>query len=227
MSGRHGLPAAVLFDMDGTLIDSEPHWQRAETELMAEHGFTWSHADATLCLGGPLTRVGDIMAARLGPDAAISSQEIQGELMERMEDLLRRNPLVWRPGARSLLAETLALGIPTALVTATYRRLIDAVHVTIAEDLGGEPFTVVVGGDEVTNGKPHPEPYLAAAAALAAEPGRCLVIEDSPTGVASGHAAGCRVIAVEYLAHIEPRERVHIVSTLDGRGLEDLWHAAN
>lgn len=227
MNGQQVLPSAVLFDMDGTLIDSEPHWQRAETELMAERGCAWSPEDAALCLGGPLSRVGDLMAARLGPDASISSEAIQAELMDRMEHLLRSNPLVWRPGARSLLAEALALGLPTALVTATYRRLIDAVHDTIAEDLGGNPFTVVIGGDEVTNGKPHPEPYLAAAAALAAEPGHCLVIEDSPTGVASGHAAGCRVIAVEHLAEIQPRPGVHIVTTLDGVGIEELWHAAS
>lgn len=223
MSRLPSTPAAVLFDMDGTLVDSEPHWQRAEAEVMERYGATWTHTDSTSCLGGPLSRVGDLMTAKIDPHRRVSSERIQEELMARMEELLRTSPLVWRPGADALLAEVRRRGIPTALVTASYRSLIDAVHDAIARDLGTDPFDVVIGGDEVGNGKPHPEPYLKAAAALGVAPATCLVIEDSPTGVAAGHAAGCQVIAVEHVAPIDPRERVCVVTTLEGVTLDDLW----
>ena len=147
-------------------------------------------------------------------------------LIETMEALLLADEVAWRPGARTLVCEVVGRGIPTALVTASWRRLIDAVHLSIAEDLGFEPFTVIVGGDEVTQSKPHPAPYLQAAALLGVSPRNCLAVEDSPTGVASAIAAGCQVIAVPHMAAVPPAERLAIIDSLDGRSIDDLWTGA-
>lgn len=217
------LPAAVLFDMDGTLIDSEGLWLDAEIAVMAGLGASWSQADQSHCLGGPLERVADYMVERSGtttPAAAV------GELLlDAMEARLRESELAWRPGARSLLLECRVLGIPTALVSASWTRLIAAVQHKIDDDLGQPSFDLIVAGDDVENSKPHPDPYLSAAAGLGHEPGDCLALEDSPTGVRSALAAGCVVIAIPHIAAVDEPD-AHVVATLSGRTLHELWQAA-
>ena len=219
------MPRAVLFDMDGTLIDSEHLWLEAEHLVMASLGGTWSQADQRECLGGPLERVIEYMLAKVSTD--ITFQESMELLLSTMEHLLRTTPLQWRPGARALIDETLALGIPTALVTASWRRLIDAVEWAIDHDLGRQAFTLTIGGDEVENTKPHPEPYQEAARRLGFAPADCLALEDSPTGTASAQAAGCRVIAIPHIAPIHANERVVQISSLEGASLESLWRMHN
>jgi HAD superfamily hydrolase (TIGR01509 family) len=218
------LPAAVLFDMDGTLIDSEGLWLDAEISVMGTLGSTWTEADQAHCLGGPLERVADYMIERSG--AAASATDVGLMLLDAMEQLLRATPLAWRPGARSLLVECRSSHVPTALVSASWNRLIDAVSEKIADDIGMAPFDTVIAGDDVENSKPHPEPYLAAAAALGVAPHDCLALEDSPTGVRSAVNAGCRVVAIPHIATID-EPAVAIVRSLDGRGLQDLWEAAS
>ncbi len=225
MNARPHLPAAVLFDMDGTLIDSEHLWFAAECAVMEGYDAAWTVEDQQACLGGPLDRAGDYMASRIDPARGVPTSVVMAELLDAMDALLRAEPVRWQPGARELLAEANALALPTALVTASWRRLINAVHDVIAADLGRDPFTVMVGGDEVGNGKPHPEPYLRAASLLGVDPADCLVIEDSPTGVASGAAAGCRVVAVPHMAPITPDARVRVEPTLAGRTVAGLWSA--
>lgn len=215
-------PAAVLFDMDGTLIDSEHQWLRAETEVMARHGAVWTQADQLTCLGGPLERVGEYMVAKLA-SADVSSEMLQMELLAAMEALLRSEPVTWQPGARELVLDALRQRIPTALVTASWRALIDAVHSVMTEDIGEDPFTVIVGGDEVAKPKPHPDPYLVAAASLAVDAAECLAIEDSPTGVTSALQAHCRVIAVPQLLDVPTADNVRIVDSLHGHSVDSLW----
>lgn len=216
------MPSAVLFDMDGTLIDSEHLWLEAEHLVMAALGGTWSEADQRECLGGPLERVIEYMLAKVS--TSMTEAEAMELLLTTMEQLLRTTPLQWRPGARDLVDETLSLGIPTALVTASWRRLIDAVEWAIDHDLGRQAFTLTIGGDEVENTKPHPEPYQEAARRLGFQPADCLALEDSPTGTTSALAAGCRVVAIPHIAEITDNPAVAQISSLEGFSLEALWH---
>jgi HAD superfamily hydrolase (TIGR01509 family) len=218
------LPFAVLFDMDGTLIDSEGLWLDAEHDVMGRLGGTWSEADQRHCLGGPLERVADYMIERSGSDA--STGDVGTMLLDAMETRLRGGAVQWRPGARALLQECRLLGVPTALVSASWNRLIDAVREQVEADLGMVAFDAVVAGDDVENSKPHPDPYLTAAALLRAAPSDCLALEDSPTGVASAVAAGCRVVAIPHIAHIDAPGAL-LIDTLEDASLASLWsHAA-
>ena len=141
-----------------------------------------------------------------------------------MEALLRSGNLQWRPGALELLSECRATGVPTALVSASHRRLLDAVSDAVADHPGmpDPAFDVTVAGDEVDQGKPHPEPYLAAARRLGVRIAECIVVEDSPTGVASGQASGAYVLAVPHMVAVPPHPRRWVVETLDGVTLGDL-----
>lgn len=216
------LPAAVLFDMDGTLIDSEGLWLIAEQRTMAELGGSWTEADQAACLGGPLERVVAYMIARARierPDGAA----VAGRLLHHIEELFRSEPVTWRPGALALLAQTRDRGLPTALVTASWRRLIDAVHASMVGEFGEDPFDVIVGGDEVAQSKPHPAPYLHAAERLGVPPTLCLAFEDSPTGIASAAAAGAGVVAVPHLAPAPDLPGILVRDSLVGADIGALW----
>lgn len=115
------------------------------------------------------------------------------------------------PGAARLLAELSGHSVPTALVSASHRRIIDRV----LRSLGAEHFTLTVAGDEVPRTKPHPDPYLLAARRVGADPARCAVVEDTATGVAAAEAAGCRVVAVPSLAPIAPADGRAVVGSLE------------
>ncbi len=215
-------PGAILFDMDGTLIDSEGLWLEAEISVMDGLGSDWTDEDQSICLGGPLERVVDYMIAKSETDQ--SSDDVGARLLDEMEHKLRLSPLAWRPGARALLLEARQRKIPTALVSASWNRLIDAVSEKIDEDLGRAAFDVVIAGDDVAMSKPHPEPYLTAAAALGIDPHACMALEDSPTGVASAVSAGCRVVAIPHIADIAA-DGAMVVRSLDDWTLDSLWAA--
>jgi HAD superfamily hydrolase (TIGR01509 family) len=224
LASLHGMsaPAAVLFDLDGTLLDSEDLWWQAECEVVRGWGGAWTRDDQAHCLGGPLERVTAYMAASAGP--GISPEVIGARLLSAMEAHLRSGDLQWRPGALELLTECRSAGVPTALVSASHRRLLDAVAEAVADHPGmpHPAFDITVAGDEVNQGKPHPEPYLEAARRLGVAIADCIVIEDSPTGVASGQASGAYVVAVPHLVGIDAHPRRRVVETLDGVGLADI-----
>jgi HAD superfamily hydrolase (TIGR01509 family) len=202
--GGPGRLQAVLWDMDGTLVDTEPVWIAAEYELAAKTGATWSEEHAVDLVGRSLLDSGRYIREHMG--LAMSPEQIVEELLDRVVDVVSRG-LTWCPGARELLDEQRAAGVPAALVTMSYRRLAQAV----VDALPAGTFGAVVVGDEVSRGKPHPEPYLTAARLLDADPARCVAIEDSRPGVQSAQAAGCHVLAVP--GHLgvpdAPRRTVH------------------
>ena len=189
---------AVLWDMDGTIVDTEPYWIAAEYEIVAAAGGTWSHEHAMAVVGADLTYTGQYLREHGSVDA--EPHEIVEMLLDRVVASVQQE-VPWRPGARALLAELSAAHIPTALVTMSWRRF--AAEVVNALPEGS--FNELVVGDDVDNGKPHPEPYLLAAQKLGVDIAHCIAIEDSPTGVASAAAAGAVVLAVPH--HVEVPKR--------------------
>ncbi len=188
---------AVLFDMDGLLVDTEPLWFEVETEVMARLGGTWTEADQQELLGSSLGNAVRYFSERAAVPA--TPAEIADWMIGGIVDKVGDRGVTMMPGAARLVAEVAASGLRYALVTSSQRRFVDAVL-----SRTGLRFPVAVTGTDVTRGKPHPEPYLLAARRLGAEPGRCLVLEDSPTGVAAAEAAGCFVVAVPTLKAVEP-----------------------
>lgn len=208
-------PAAVLWDMDGTLVDTEPYWLTAETELVHAWGGEWSLEDGLALVGSSLERSSRIIASRgvqLEPDEIV--QLLTDRVISQLAD-----EVPWRPGARELLTELHELGVPTALVTMSIRRMADF----IAEGAGFPAFDVVIAGDEVVNGKPDPEPYLRAAQALGVDPADCIAIEDSEFGVASAVASGATTLAVPLHVPLPPSPAYALWESLDGRTLDDLF----
>lgn len=187
--------AAVLWDMDGTIVDTEPYWFAAEYDIVAAHGGTWTEEHARALVGSDLLDSGRYMREHGGVD--LEPHEIVELLLDRVVTSVQQE-VPWRPGARELLASVRAVGLPTALVTMSWRRF--AVEVVGALPPGS--FDALVVGDDVERGKPHPDPYVLAARHLGVDPSRCLAIEDSPTGVASALAAGCTVLAVPHVVSV-------------------------
>jgi len=207
--------AAVLIDMDGTLVDTEPYWMAAEWTLIEAHGGTWSDEHQENLVGNALIASAEYIREHGGIDLPPE------EIVERLLDEVVRSAtaeMPWRPGARELLANLKAAGIPTALVTMSYTRLAQ----TMIELLPADTFTTVVTGDQVSDGKPHPEAYLTAAERLGVKPAGCVAIEDSPTGIASAEAAGCVVVAVPHHVPVEPAPRRRFVESLSDLTVEVL-----
>jgi len=199
---------AVLLDMDGTLVDTEGFWWDAEVAVFASLGHALDESWREVVVGGPMTRSAGFLIESTGAD--ITLPELTVLLNDGFEERIGR-ALPLMPGAARLLAELAAHEVPTALVSASHRRIIDRVLTS----LGPQYFALTVAGDEVERTKPHPDPYLIAAAGLGADPARCAVIEDTATGVAAAEAAGCHVIAVPSVAPIAPAHRRTVVPSLE------------
>ena len=195
--------------MDGTLVDTEPYWIDVEYALVAEHGGTWSQEHALNLVGNDLLLSGAYIREHGG--VALPPEEIVDRLLDGvMERIEARVP--WRPGAVDLLARLRDAGVPCALVTMSYERFVAPVLAALPPG----SFAAVVTGDAVTVGKPHPEPYLTAAALLGVDPGACLAIEDSNTGAKSAEAAGCAVLVVpNHVPVLDGDRRVFRDSLLD------------
>ena len=206
---------AVLWDMDGTLVDTEPYWIAAEYRLVESFGGRWSDEHAHAVIGKPLLVTAGYLQEHGG--VPMSPEQIVDWLLAAVIADTRRQ-VVWRPGTLALLAEIRQLGLPMALVTMSYRNLAS----TVAELLPPGTFQTLVCGDEVRRGKPDPEPYLLAATKLGVSPAQCLAIEDSPSGIASAETAGCLVAAVPNQVPVGPAPTRAVLDTLDGLSLLDL-----
>ena len=182
--------------MDGTLVDTEPLWIAAERAIVEDAGGTWPDELALQLVGQPLLVSAQDIITR--SPVTMTPAELVEELLTRVSAAVRDEGVPWRPGARDLLASASGAGIPCALVTMSWRRLVDP----IVDQLPDGTFTAIVSGETVEHGKPHPEPYLRAAAALGVAPSACVAVEDSPTGVTSAVRAGVPTVAVAHMVEI-------------------------
>lgn len=187
--------AAVLFDMDGLLVDTEPLWFETETEVMARLGAPWTEQDQERLLGGSMDNTVAYLLAKATKPA--SPAQVARWMLDGMLKRAAEGRVIVRPGAREILDEVATAGVPYALVTSSEREFAEAVITGT-----GFRFPVTVCAEDVLATKPAPDPYQHAAKLLAASPENCVALEDSPNGVASATAAGCRVIAVPSLVNI-------------------------
>lgn len=206
---------AVFFDMDGLLVDSERVWLEIETGVMARLGAVWTPEHQAHLVGGSMERTIDYMLAVSG--AEVPPDTVRSWMVGGMVARLSAG-VELMPGAVELLDAVRAEGVPAGLVTSSLGEIADAVLKVV----GRERFDVIVTADDVTHPKPDPEPYLTAARLLGAEPVRCVVLEDSPSGVAAATAAGCAVVAVPSILPIEPAPGRLVVSSLTAVTVADL-----
>ncbi|GAA4534621.1 HAD family hydrolase [Amycolatopsis samaneae] len=196
--------AAVLWDMDGTLVDSEKLWDVALYEAAEWLGGTLSEEQRMTLVGSNMDATSTYLLEVTGTTVTPEKVAETSEWVRRRTAGLFDDALPWRPGAREALTALRAAGVPMALVTSTERGLTDLALNTI----GREFFAVTVCGDEVDGlNKPHPRPYLKAAELLGVSPARCVAVEDSPPGTESAAAAGCTVLVVPNDVEVEPGER--------------------
>ncbi|MFI1093771.1 HAD family hydrolase [Streptomyces sp. NPDC020917] len=202
------LPAAVLLDMDGTLVDTEHLWWRAVEETARRLGYLPTDADLPEVLGRPVgytARHLHRVSGGAAPEARIA-RELDAAFTARVAEEVRP-----RPGALGLLARLQDAGVPAALVTASPRRVVDVVLRT----LGADWFALTVAAEDTARTKPAPDPYLRAAARLGVAPRDCVVVEDSPVGLAAALAAGCRAVAVPSTVPIPEEPGVVVLDSLE------------
>ncbi|GAA0605294.1 HAD family phosphatase [Sporichthya brevicatena] len=201
------LPAAVLWDMDGTLVDTEPYWIECEYAIVESFGGTWSDELAHSLVGNDLLESARFIAEAGG--VPLEPVEIVEQLLDGVIERVRTR-IPWRPGARELLEDLHARRVPCALVTMSWRRFAEAIV-----DAVPDRFAALVTGDEVDRPKPYPDPYLVAARLLGQNPADCVAIEDSPKGVASAVAAGVPTLAVQNVVPLSPGPGLTLVHTLE------------
>jgi HAD superfamily hydrolase (TIGR01509 family) len=211
--------SAVFFDMDGTFVNTEPHWLSAERELMAEYGHPWTVEDQQYCLGGPLTKVGKYMWELAGEK---ESPELFHHELVRRTIAYFDSGIDFMPGAHELLLELKSENVLVGLVTASPAPLLSAT----LKSMDVQYFDVTISSADVKNVKPDPEAYLLAAQKIGVDITQTLILEDSLTGIAAGIASGASVIAIPHIVKVPEVGRVRVISSLAGvdvASLKDLY----
>ena len=209
------LPAAVLWDMDGTLIDSEPYWLASESAFASAHDSNWGHDDGLGVIGMSLYESSKLLKERVG--SPLETQQIIDQITDGVLQQLEKL-IPWRPGARELLQLLKENNIKTALVTGSMHRMAQKV----ADQIGFDAFDVIIGGDDVVKGKPDPESYLTAAQMLGVDPEKCVAFEDSLTGITAAEAAGTKAVGIAHIVEIPTSEGRILWPTLEGVSMNDL-----
>jgi HAD superfamily hydrolase (TIGR01509 family) len=206
--------SAAFFDMDGLFLDSEPQWHQSQQEICARYSYSWDDDDQRICIGGPLSRVGDYISDICAHD--MTGPEVVNELTEMMLVKLSTKAILM-PGAFAAV-ERVRQVMPVALVSASPRILMDAALTTLPEDF----FQFTISADDVTRTKPFPDPYIEASKRMGFQPGSCVVFEDSLTGIASAKSAGCAVVAVPHYVDVALAPKVRVVTSLEDVSLDFL-----
>lgn len=205
---------AALWDMDGTLVDTEPYWIAEERALLRSFGAEWTDAQGMTLVGNALIESARILRAA---GADMEPEAIVDHLTAAVSARVREN-IPFRPGARQLLMDLRARGIPCALVTMSYAPLAEAV----VAGLPADTFVGLVTGENVERGKPHPEPYFRGAELVGFAPERCAALEDSRTGLTSAVAAGTQAVGIRNLVDLSGFGETPIIDTLVGLDTEGL-----
>lgn len=213
---------AILFDMDGLFIDSEPAWHAAETEMMRGYGYDWQPADQLQCLGGPLSRVSEYMSSCL--NGAVAPEALGQEIIIEMQSRLATETS-YMPGAIEFSKLVFDQQIPQALVSASPRSLVDAVIRNLPENY----FKETVAAGDIARTKPFPDPYLHAAKLLNVEIENCLIFEDSQTGITAATASEAFVVAIPHFIEIAESARLKRVESFLSLSVADLakWWEIN
>jgi len=209
------LPSAVLWDMDGTLIDSEPYWMNSEGAFARENNTVWTKQDGLSLVGMSLYDSSKIIKEKVG--SSLEPEQIIQKLTDEVTAQLKQK-VIWRPGAKELLTMLRRENIKTALVTMSMHRMAQQV----VDAIGFDAFDVIVAGDDVRQGKPHPEAYLKAAELLGVRPEDCVAFEDSNTGLRSAEAAGTKAVGIKNIVEIPAIPGRILWPTLEGVSLIDL-----
>lgn len=212
--------SAAFFDMDGLFLDSEPQWHQSQQEICARYSYSWDDDDQRICIGGPLSRVGDYISDICAHD--MTGPQVVEELTQMMLVKLSTKAILM-PGAYEAV-ERVRQVMPVALVSASPRILMDAALTTLPEKF----FQFSISADDVTRTKPFPDPYLEAAKRMGVSTQSCVVFEDSLTGIASAKSAGCAVVAVPHYVEVALAPRVRVVTSLNEVSLDflDGFHSA-
>ena len=205
-------PQAVLWDLDGTIVDSEPYWLLSEQRLVEEFGGTWSEADGFALIGAGLTNAAEHLQ-KCGVDMPVDA--IVKRMVDEVDEMNAKQ-VPWRPGALELIRSIHDAGIPQVIVTMSYRTTAQFV----ADEVG--LFAGVICGEDVTHSKPHPEPYQMGAALVGASPRDCVAMEDSIPGNESAVAAGAVTIALPLHVPIPESENYTIWQTMVGRDVSHI-----
>jgi HAD superfamily hydrolase (TIGR01509 family) len=209
------LPAAVLWDMDGTLIDSEPYWMKSEGAFAKANNSAWTEQDGLNLVGMSLYDSSKIIKEKVGSD--LEPEQIIEQLTNEVTAQLKHE-ILWRPGAKELLLLLRKKKVKTALVTMSMHRMAKQV----VDSIGFDAFDVIVAGDDVLHGKPHPEAYLKAAELLGVKPQECVAFEDSISGLRSAEAAGTKAVGVKNIVDIPSEPGRILWPTLEGVTMSDL-----
>ena len=200
--------------MDGLFLDSEPQWHQSQQEICARYSYSWDDDDQRICIGGPLSRVGDYISDICAHD--MTGPQVVEELTQMMLVKLSSKAILMR-GAFDAV-ERVRQVMPVALVSASPRILMDAALTTLPSDF----FHFTISADDVARTKPFPDPYLEAAKRMGVDPATCVVFEDSLTGIASAKSAGCAVVAVPHYVDVALALKVRVVDSLEAVSLDFL-----